>query len=141
MTPLHLPTLENLMPSSLDDIIRKNRDEARFYESTEAELAALHGVVPIMAVTGRLINWRFITFLFVETNTPMVNLVGYNVDAQSSWMTSLVVAIQGTFVQTKSGSLYQLEGEPSSDLDLPYICATLNLWKVGPHFGVPAIFF
>lgn len=71
----------------------------------------------------------------------MIYLTGFNDAERSSWMTSLVVAIDGDAVATKSGSLYKLKGDKSEILDLPYICATLNGWGVGQLFGVPPFFF
>lgn len=133
--------LEQITPKSLDDIIRTNRDKARMYLSTEAELAALQGAIPIGLVKGKISHWSFITFFLTEKNWAGVYLTGFNAAENSSWMTSMVTAINGTAVLTKSGSIYIFDGEPSTEQDLPFICATLNLWGAGQHFGVPPLFF
>lgn len=133
--------LEQLMPKSLDDVIRTHRDRMKAYLSTDAEIAALKGPVPIQYVKGEISDWAFITFFLVQNGLPMVYLTGSNLAERSSWMTSLVVAIDGDAVATKSGSLYKLKGDKSELLDLPYICATLNGWGIGRLFGVPAFFF
>lgn len=141
MTDTLAQHIANLIPKSLDHIIRIRRDQLRLYESTDEELAALHGSVKRSSPTGVISRWSFITLYFVETDWPAVYLVGYNAAERSSWMTSMVVAIDGDAVRTKSGSLYLLEGERSTTFDLPYICATLHRWGVGKMFGVPEFFF
>ena len=133
--------LEQITPKSLDDIIRTNRDKARLYLSTGAELAALQGAIPIGLVKGKISHWSFITFFLTKKNWAGVYLTGFNAAENSSWMTSMVTAISRTAVLTRSGSIYTLVGEPSTEQDLPFICATLNLWGVGPDFGVPPLFF
>ena len=133
--------LEPLMPKSLDDIIRSNREKARLYLSTEAALDALPAPVPPGPITGTLSAWAFITTYFTDPGVAMVNLTGFNDAENASWMTSQVMAIDGDRVFTRSGSHYRLEGERSDILDLPYICATLNSWGVGQRLGVPPFFF
>ena len=133
--------LEQMIPKSLDGIICTNRDRVKAYLSTNAEIEALRGGVPIQAVTGELSDWAFITFFLAKQGLPMIYLTGFNEAKSSSWMTSLVVAIDGDAVATKSGSLYLLKGDKSEILDLPYICATLNGWGVGKKLGVPPFFF
>lgn len=133
--------LERIIPKSLDDIIRTNRDKARLYLSTEVELAALRGPIPIWPVKGRISHWCFISFFLTEEHWACVNLTGFNEDEQSSWMTSQVMAISGSAVLTRSGSIYTLAGESSTEPDLQHICATLNLWGVGQHSDVPPFIF
>lgn len=133
--------LEKMIPKSLGDIICTNRDRVKAYLSADAEIEALKGGVPIQAVKGELSNWAFITIFLTKQGLPMIYLTGFNGAENSSWMTSLVVAIDGNFVATKSGSLYKLKGDKSEILDLPYICATLNGWGVGRLLGVPPFFF
>ncbi len=134
--------LEQIIPKSLDDIIRSNREKVRLYLSTETELDALKGAVPIQRFKGEISNWAFITFFLTESGGfPMVYLTGFNKAENSSWMTSLVTAIHGEAVATTSGSLYRLIGERTSTPDLEHICATLNTWGIGPMFDVPPFFF
>ena len=130
-----------ICPKSLDDIIRSNRDRMRAYLTTEEELLTLRGPGPIQAVTGMITHWNFVTFFLTESKTANIHLTGYNAAEQSSWMTSIIVAIDGNAVVTHTGSLYILEGEKSEELDLEYICATLNSWGIGQKFDVPPFFF
>ena len=136
-------TLKSMVPSSLDDVIRKNRDKVCAYVSTDEELRVLRGPVPIRRAKGEISNWNFVSFHFVEKQDTCVYLVGFNAAESSSWMTSMVMAVGDGVVATASGSLYLLAGEKGSndDLDLPFICATLNAWGLGPHLGIPAFFF
>ncbi|MBI5922079.1 MAG: hypothetical protein HY847_10605 [Betaproteobacteria bacterium] len=136
-----LQQLQEITPKSLDDIIRTNRDKAKLYLSTEAELTALQGPMPIGLVKGNISHWSFITFFLTQKSWAGVYLTGFNEAENSSWMTSAVTAINRTAVLTRSGSIYILVGEPSTEPDLPFICATLNGWGVGQHFGVPPLFF
>lgn len=133
--------LKEITPKSLDDILRTNRDQARLYLSTEAELAALQGPIPIGLAKGNIGHWSFITFFLNKTNWAGIYLTGFNEAENSSWMTSMVTAICDSAVLTTSGSIYILVGEPTTEPDLPFICATLNGWGVGQNFGVPPLFF
>lgn len=133
--------LEQMTPKSLGDIICTNRDQVKAYSSTDAEIAALKGAIPIQPIKGELSAWAFITFFLTKQGLPMIYLTGFNEAERSSWMTSLIVAIDGDVVATTSGSVYKLKGDKSDILDLPYICATLNSWGVGRLLGVPPFFF
>jgi len=133
--------LEQIEPKSLDDIIRTNRDMVKAYLSTDVEIEALKRPIPIAFVRGELFDWAFITFFMTENELPMIYLTGFNRAERSSWMTSLVVAIEGDVVATTSGSVYKLKGGKSDKLDLHHICATLNGWGVGQKLGVPQFFF
>jgi hypothetical protein len=133
--------LEHLLPGTLDEVIRADRDKAQLYFSTDSELAALCSHVPLGPATGQISNWAFITFHVAVTQESFVYLVGFNKAENSSWMTSFVTGIDDRKVTTKSGSLYELVGYSTIDVDLEYICATLNLWGLGPRLGVPPIYF
>ena len=133
--------IDQLVPKSLDDIIRTNRDVARLYLTTDAEINALRASVPPGAITGTISAWAFITMFMTKSGTAIVNLTGFNDAERCSWMTSQVMAIDGDTVVTRSGSYYRLQGERSDTPDLLHICATLHLWGVGPMLGVPHIFY
>jgi hypothetical protein len=59
--------LEQVLPKTLDEIIRTNRDRAQLYFSTSDELDPLHSPGAFGPVTGQISNWAFITFHIVET--------------------------------------------------------------------------
>jgi hypothetical protein len=129
------------MPASLDDVIRANRDVASLALTTEQELLKLHGTIPAQTPKGYLTNWAFIAMQLKRRSEAVTWLTGYNPMERSSWMTSRVVAIEGTSVLTHSGSVYVLKGESSTKVDLPYVCATFHRWGIGKALGVPEFFF
>ena len=133
--------LEAVMPKSLDDIIRTNRDKLRAYVSADSELDVLRKPIAVHPVKAEISGWAFVTLFAVETGLPLIYLTGYNDTAQCSWMTSCVTAIDGCLVETKNGSLYRLVGHATEALDLLHICATLNSWGVGQMFGIPNIHY
>ena len=133
--------IEKMVPASLDEVFRTNRHKGSLYLSTEKELAALKRPVHIGPVKAKISRWCFITFLQKESQTVSTMLAGYNETEQCSWMTSEVMAIDGRTILTRSGSIYALAGKPTTKPDLPHVCATLNSWGIGQHFGVPPFFF
>ena len=56
-------------------------------------------------------------------------------------MTSFITSVGHGMVATNSGSIYELVGASTLDVDLVYICATLHQWGVGQSLGVPHIFY
>ena len=133
--------LDSLIPKSLDDIIRLNRESTKLYLSTDAEIDALRATVPPGIVTGTISAWSFTTMYFTKLGMAIVNLAGFNEAEHCSWMTSQVIAIDGDMVLTRSGSHYRLQGKGSDHPDLLHICATLHHWGVGKHLGVPLFIF
>lgn len=133
--------IRDMIPSSIDDILRVNRHQARMYLTPPEELAALGGDISMRHAKGHITNWCFVSFHAIEHDIKVVYLTGYNRGERANWMTSMVTAIAGRAVLTKSGSLYVLEGAASDQPDLLHICATLHAWGIGPRFGVPHIFY
>ncbi len=140
MKPNPLPP-DQEAPASLDDIIRTNRDSTRLYLSKATEIAVLQGPIPDRPAKGIITDWCFITLLVSQTGEAFVYLIGSHQTDHSSCMTSKVTLISDKAAMTKSGSIYSLAGNPTTTPDLPYICATLNLWGIGPRFGVPPYLF
>lgn len=137
-----LDALESLIPSSLDEVIRRNRDRARLYFSTPEELAALAACSDSVFgrhIKGVLRDWTLVTLNIVDK--PGVILLGYNTTVGQTWATSLVTGIAGNRVLTRSGSLYQLDGPSSDDPDLLHLCAQIWNWGLGNYLGVPHIFY
>lgn len=133
--------LEYLLPKSIDDVLRENRQEARLYLSTPEELAVLVGDIEMHHVKGNISDWCFVSFQIMATGQVGVFLVGHNNEERAAWMTSSVTTIAGKAVMTRSGSLYVLDGEPTTEPNLLHICATLHAWGAGQHFDVPHIFY
>lgn len=133
--------LAQLLPESLDDIIRANRDKAQLYFSTDEELAPYRGPVGFGDTKGQVSDWAFISLYLVESRASFIYLVGFNETTQRTLMTSFITGIEDRKVTTKSGSYYELIGDRTLDVDLVHICATLHLWGIGPGLGVPHFFF
>ncbi len=131
--------LDRLLPKSLDDVFRANREKGQIYASTPQELNARAGPVPIAACKARISRWYFISIRIGDQTR--VFLCGNNERAHSSWITTTIMSIDRDAVLTRSGSVYRLVGEPSDQYDLPFLCAALNAWGVGQLFGVPDLFF
>lgn len=133
--------LTQLLPRSLDDIIRANRDKVQLYFSRDDEIDALRHSLLEGRIKAQVSDWAFITLNFSESQDSLVYLVGFNQTEQCSWMTSFITGIGHGKVATKSGSIYELVGASTLDVDLLHICATLHQWSVGRSLGVPHIFY
>ena len=138
--------LKIVLPQSLDDIIRENRDELRLALATDDELKALDTTIDDSPVRHQLIKWNVLMLHAVTARGQVSSprLVGRLVDSGESWMTSHVVGIDTSqgLVQT-TRSLYRISGPRAGekDLDLLHICATFHSWGIGVHYGVPHIFY
>jgi hypothetical protein len=101
--------LERALPCSLDDIIRRGRDQASLGLATSADLERLMGDI----VDGRLrvvINgWHLVALRIRATDgeAVYVYLLGYAQATCETWITSNVVSIdmKNGYVRTKSGSI------------------------------------
>jgi len=136
--------LQELLPKSLDDIIRKNRERASLRLATEADRRAIaHRIVP----TGRatpISRWNLIT-LDVRGADPIryTILVGWNDVTRTTWNTSPIVKLDAAagLVLTRSGTLYGMSGKSSDKIDLLCICAWLHQTPAGKFLGVPEFFY
>lgn len=147
---LDMSKLNNLLPKSLDDIIRKNRHLCSLRLSAHAELDALPSMITLInnqrQVRATISDWRFICWIRPqEVGGPVHFIVGINETRQRALMTSDVRAadLQKGLVLTKN-SLYRLgckgNGEPDVRM-LLHICATLHAWGHGEFMGVPHVFY
>lgn len=143
-------TLENklreLLPKSLDDVIRENREQLRLALATAEEMKGLETRIAEGPVYHALKRWN-IVMLHVTDGGKKVSsprLVGTVHESQQSWITSHVEAIdtEHGLVQTRN-SLYRILGPRADEdaLDLLRICASLHEWGLGARFGVPHIFY
>lgn len=142
-------TLNAMLPKSLDDIVRANRDKADLALANKEQLAHLSKPVSDASyVKGDISDWRFIaiTLDMPERNflKEMVYLVG--IYERSDWITSAIetIDLERRLVRTQY-SVYRLVGElgvgePNRD-SLMMICAAFNSWGWGATLGVPEFFF
>lgn len=138
--------LRALLPKSIDDIVRANRDQLRLALATKDELKALETTIADAPVRHRVARWN-VLMLHATTAGGLVSsprLIGRLVDSGESWVTSHVVGInlEHGLVQTKR-SLYRVIGPRADeqDTDLLRICAAMHEWRLGPRYGVPHIFY
>lgn len=140
--------LSELLPKSLDDIIRANRDECSLSLSTSDDLDKLPPMLEVVAKRqspgGKLNNWRFVCLN--NNGTKAHFLSGVHEAQHCVWATSIIVAIdlEHGLALTRSGNIYQLgtkgAGEPDIDI-LLHICAQFHRWGIGEMLGVPHIFY
>ena len=119
MSKLLLQNIEDLIPKSLDDIFRQNRDLVELGLSSLSEIAALQAEIqPGMPVTDVFDDWRFISLRDKLTGRVKVILLGVAQKKGSERITSEVLRINLSedSVFTRSGSHYGLGtmdgGEP-----------------------------
>lgn len=139
--------LSDLIPKSLDDIIRKNRELVELRMVTEVETDALRKEIPNpYPVKDVIEDWRLIGLCEKRTNWAQVMLLGASTFNNCAWLTSTIVAIDfaENIVLTKSGSIYRLgqpgKGEPPTG-HLIHVCATLHMWGSGTFLGTPEFFY
>ena len=141
--------LEKIIPKSLDDVVRRNRDKMRIGRATLEEIARRMAAVEPEDPRDTLEEWRIIAF---RTEAPfglfgdgMLLLLGYATEARASWITSEIQRIDfdRRLVRTRN-SVYRLgtpgQGEPPTE-DLAVLCAVLHEWGVGDLLGAPHFFF
>lgn len=138
--------LPNYLPESLDGIIRTNRDHCRLGLATETELERLSQRIQRGRASRHLTRWQILA-IHLTGNGKVIDtyhLIGRIRGTREPWVTSKLEAIdlKQRRVRTQN-SLYGLWDSPGreSDIDLRHLCATLNYWGIGQHFGVPAFYF
>ncbi|HXA48165.1 MAG TPA: hypothetical protein VNW52_11090 [Burkholderiaceae bacterium] len=132
-----------LLPKTLNDIIRTNRDHAELRLAKTVEIDALVGIIDKTAVLKDEIGcWRLISLIDKEKHTVQILLAGDSRLRKHPAITSPILRIDFAkgYVLTKSHSVYKLGnrglGEPPED-DLLCLCAALHQWGAGAALGVP----
>jgi len=139
-------TLQKLIPTSLDDIVRAHRDECQLALATDEEMTRLAtSIKSDEHVKHVLSHWQIIVMHLTIRDESQISprLVGRLPDG-GSWITSHVLAVdrQTGLVQT-ANSFYRVVDDPTSEneLDLIFICVALNNWGIGQYLGVPDFIF
>ena len=139
--------IEALVPKSLDDIIRRHREQATLRFSTESDLREISVSMAIVAEGVCVSKWCFVT-LDVHAGgvtQKTIHLCGIRDDNGHSWCTSPVAALDLTagLLRTRSESVYRLRGAKGADrdLDLLCLCAYLHKTAIGAYLGVPRVFY
>jgi hypothetical protein len=146
--------LEQMMPKSLDDIVRKNRDVLQLGLATAGELAVLAATIEPGHSRDTIEEWRIVAFRAIGPRSDAdmagilsrsLSLLGRAAGMRCPWITSAVtqIDIDAGLVRTRN-SLYRLgargEGEPPQD-DLICVCAAMHKCGVGELIGAPAFFY
>ena len=143
-----------LIPSSIDDVIRANKDQVSLRFSTDEDLRVLAATIPAGLDIERpdlfkssISKWNLLT-LNVHTEVEQAKVIvlfGWNDNQRRTWNTSKVVRIdRGTgLLFTYSGSLYKLHGPQGTpdDLDLLHLCIYMHQTGLGEYLGVPHFFY
>ena len=134
--------LQELLPTSLDDIIRKNRERASLRLATDAEKQAIAHRIAQVGSAIPISRWNLIT-LEVRGAEPITILVGWNIVAGTTWNTSPILQLDAAsgLLGTRSGTLYKMSGESGDKIDLLCICAWLHQTPAGRFLGVPEFFY
>lgn len=136
--------LSDLLPKSLDDIIRRNRDHLKLRVANEAELDAITKPLIVSNLKASLTK----AFLYNRINPliePILCLVGFD-ERGDAFHTSKVIGFdrESNTVLTMNGSNYFIksfgDGEPDVNL-LIHICYMLHRDGLGEVFGVPKFFY
>jgi hypothetical protein len=137
-----------MLPKSLDDIVRINRQHLTIRLATETEVMALHhAIAPDRAPAMTIDDWRWVAFdmAFESHRQTDISLLG-NKPNQGVRITSPVkkVDLDRRLVITQSGTLYGLgkqgEGEPPFE-HLAMVCSACYSWGFGSTFGIPHFFY
>lgn len=137
-------SIEDLIPKSLDDIIRLNRDKAQLRLTTDEEILELYHDITPGNPKDIIDDYSLITL--VSESLTQVFLLGDVRRTGIQRITSVVLQIDADrqLLTTKSGSLYQL-GTPSPGLpdahQLMCVCAAFHSWKFGAVLGVSHFFY
>jgi hypothetical protein len=137
----------DLVPKSIDDVIRKRRDECQVRMANLSELISLPAMESLLnhpkPVRAIIDGWHVvcITLLFKR----MYILVGINRSRRIAWSTSDIVSfdLANNLVLTRN-SLYELgiksEEEQMHPSLLLHLCATMLQWGFR-DFGIPEVFY
>ena len=108
--------IEALIPKSLDDIIRKNREHCQIRHATEDDLKPLLGEVkeayPKLVIT----NWHLVT-VAIKGDYKVVLLGDIADGFGNTWITSKIVQLdlESGYLRTSSGSLYMMAKKGTGD--------------------------
>lgn len=140
--------ISELIPQSLDDIIRKRRDEAKIRLAFESEIDALSAEIHFDQTNDVFDDWRLIAIV-VKTRSGIemvkIMLLGDSRNRECPRITSQVQQIDLLRnVLITRNTMYGLGrrgiGEPST-YHLISVCAALHNWGSGEAFGVPPFFY
>ena len=137
-------SIEDLIPKSLDDIIRLNRDKAQLRLTNDEEILELYHDITPGNPKDIIDDYSLISL--ISGDLIQVFLLGDVRRSGTQRITSVVqqIDMDRQLLITKSGSLYQL-GTPNKGLPDPHqlmcVCAAFHSWKFGHVLGVTHFFY
>jgi hypothetical protein len=144
--------LEKIIPRSLDDIVRVNRDRFQIGLANVDELSARAATIVPGRTKDIIDSWRIIAFRslnpeadFGGAGNSLLSVLGRAVGMGCPLVTSQVtqIDIRNGLVRTRN-SVYRLGsggvGEPPLD-DLIHLCAAICGWGFGSMIGAPEFFY
>lgn len=140
--------LDSLIPKSLDDIVRKNREHMTIRLATDLEIMEkYHEIVPNRPPNMVISDWRMVVFEMSAHGYKRLDIFLLGDKPNNGVrITSPVrmIDLDRQLVFTQSGSLYGLGkagyGEPPFE-HLAMICAASHAWGFGSLFGIPHFFY
>lgn len=139
--------ISGLMPKSLDDIVRLNREFMSIRLATGDEIMERHHEISADRSPDFILNdWRLIAFVLYIDGVQCVDLSLLGDKPTGPRITSPVrrIDLDRQLLVTQSGTLYGLgkagQGEPPFE-HLVMICAAAHSWGWGAAFGVPHFFY
>lgn len=140
--------LEELIPKSIDDIIRENRDKLRLEIVQKDEMETIYKNLAITNFKGVLNDVCIYRRRILINDLSSIAAIGWIDTPYGGKLrhTSSIVAYDpdSNVILTHSGSHYVinnfLEGDPNFSI-LTFICAMLHHEGVGRYFGVPPFFY
>lgn len=113
--------VDDLIPKTLDDIIRKNRELMELGLSTPDEIRALQAEVQQgLPIKDMIDDWHLISLRSKRPEGVKVLLLGQSQKENVAWMTSSIVRIDQTqsVIVTQSGSPYELGSQGTAQVNL-----------------------
>lgn len=138
----------DLIPKSLDDVIRRNRDQLKLERVSLNDLVHLNSNLKFTCINGVIQDAFFYKRVISAHPIEHVFLVGFiqNDEGKNAYHTSPIKYFdkQNNAVLTASGSYYLIEsyliGEPKLDF-LLHICSVAHRDNWGAFFGVLEVFY
>lgn len=140
---------EELIPKSLDDIVRNNRDELRLALVEVDDIHSLSHQINTSTFNGTFVQLFLYKRVIKACVDQPICAVGYlkTEFEKVAYHTSRVkyLDIKQKIIHTSSGNNYYfekfvLDNKPDTTL-LMHICAVSHVDGWGPHFGVPNFFY
>jgi hypothetical protein len=136
------PSLKDI-PTTLDDIVRRNRDRFEVGLATAAELAAVTGGLDSPGTPrGRIDDWRVIALRHRAIHQTTLHLLGRFEDARA-WLTSSVVAMAADHSRVRTRNSFYLHGLPAENEPdvtlLLHVAFVLRWWGLDQRYDLGVI--